>query len=252
MNRGYVKMYRKTTDSTIFAHEGMFKLFCLCLMKATHKEIEVMIPGILLPIKLLPGQFITGRYSLHEDYHQAHIRKRYGRKDRPALKTLVRWLQSLEKMQILTIKSTNKYSIITVLNWNVYQDVDHQVTIKRPSNDHIQTQGKHNKETPDFFSLLERYSDHNLIDRVFQAIASTRKSGKVADSVLTAQLQKWERYPVGQVEAGIRTYLDKDHAGGGKREEYLLGIIRNQNGEQPTPQPMTPQIDQPSLEELYE
>ena len=33
------------------------------------------------------------------------------------------------------------------------------------------------------------------------------------------------------MEAGIRTYLAKDYAGQGKREEYLLGIIRNQKPE---------------------
>ena len=71
-----------------------------------------------------------------------------------------------------------------------------------------------------------------MIDDVFQAIASTRKSGRVAESVLIAQLKKWEIYPVEQVESGIRVYLEKDYAGQGKREEYLLGIIRN-NDRQP-------------------
>ena len=77
--------------------------------------------------------------------------------------------------------------------------------------------------------MRKRYAHQKLIDDVFTAIASTRKSGKVADSVLIAQLQKWEKYPVEQVEVGIQIYLDKDYAGQGKREEYLLGIIRNNN-----------------------
>ena len=49
----------------------------------------------------------------------------------------------------------------------------------------------------------------------------------MADSVLLAQLRKWVQYPPEQVEAGIRTYLEKDCAGNGKGEAYLLGIIRN-------------------------
>jgi hypothetical protein len=77
--------------------------------------------------------------------------------------------------------------------------------------------------------LKKRYAHEKLIDEVFQAIASTRKSGRVKDSVLLTQLQKWEKYPVEQVESGIKVYLEKDYAGQGKREEYLLGIIRNNN-----------------------
>lgn len=83
------------------------------------------------------------------------------------------------------------------------------------------------KETPSLLSLRSRYPAQDLIDQVFKAIASTRKSNNVSESVLIAQLQKWERYPVNQVEAGIRTYLSKDYASQGKGEAYLLGIIRN-------------------------
>ena len=91
-----------------------------------------------------------------------------------------------------------------------------------------------NKNTiPDFFSLKSRYSNPQLIDQAFEAIASTRKAGRVAESVLLAQLQKWNRYSVEEVEASIRVYLEKDCAGKGKGENYLLGIIRNhKNGNQ--------------------
>jgi hypothetical protein len=230
MKRGYVKLWRKSMDSPIFAHDGLWKLWCLCLIKATHKGFEATIPGILKPIKLQPGQFVTGRYSLHEDYHQADLKKRYSRKAAPTAYTLIRWLQTLQSMQMLSIKTYNKYSIITVSNWIQYQENEHQVSNRRASSEHIQTHNKHNKETQEKISALKnRYSDPELIDRAFKAIASTRKNNKVADSVLLAQLEKWGKYPPEQVETGIRTYLEKDYAGQGKREAYLLGIVRNNN-----------------------
>ena len=104
-----------------------------------------------------------------------------------------------------------------------------------------------------FFSFLERYNNKNLINEVFKAIAITRKTGKVKDSILIAQLKKWERYPAEQVEAGIRIYLEKDYASQGKREAYLLGIIRNHtaNTEQnqfPDQREVTPD----NISELYE
>jgi len=58
-------------------------------------------------------------------------------------------------------------------------------------------------------------------------LATTRKSGKIKDSILIAQLKKWERFPADHVVRGIETYLSKDYAAQGKREDYLLGIIRN-------------------------
>lgn len=85
-----------------------------------------------------------------------------------------------------------------------------------------------NEKTPETFSgLLSRYTDQKTIQDCFTAIRSTRKTGHVADSVLMAQLKKWDRYPVEQVIGGITRYLDKDYAGEGKDERYLCGIIRN-------------------------
>jgi hypothetical protein len=252
VNRGYIKLWRKSKDSTVFAHEGVWKLWCLCLMKANHEGAEVSVPGILKPVKLKPGQFITGRNSLHYDYHQGHLKKKYRRKAAPSVITVYRWLIHLKNMQLLNIKTFNKFSIITIINWNQYQQNEQQVNNRRTSNEHKQELKEELKEeTPDFFSLKKRYSDQDLIDKAFQAIASTRKSNKVADSVLFAQLQKWDRYPCEQVESGIRVYLEKDCAGQGKREEYLLGIIRNQTGIKPdSQQPLISPKQQPSLEEL--
>lgn len=231
MNRGYVKTWRKLVDSTIFANARLLKLFLLCLCKATHKPIEVAIPGILNPIKLEPGQFITGRNSLHEDYHQAHLRKNYRRKAAPTAITLYRWLLTLQNMQILNIKTFNKYSIITMLNWELYQENEQQMNNRRTTNEHKQEQYKHKKENADsFFEISElrnRYPNQQLIDQVFTEIASTRKCNRVKESVLIAQLKKWERYPVEQVETGIKTYLEKNYAVQGKNEAYLLGIIHN-------------------------
>ena len=255
MKRGYIKLWRKSKDSTIFAHEGLWKLWCLCLMKANHEGAEVMMSGLLKPVKVEPGQFITGRNSLWEDYHQFHLKKRKPRrKPAPSLITVYRWLLTLQEMQLLNIKTCNKYSIITIINWIQYQANEQQVNNRRTTSEHKQELKEELKEeTPDFFSLKNRYSDQDLIEKVFQAIASTRKSGKVAESVLLAHLQKWDRYPVVQVEAGIRIYLEKDYAGQGKRESYLLGIIRNQkvfDREQPAAEPPEP-LTIAKIEEMH-
>ena len=119
---------------------------------------------------------------------------------------------------------------IIVINYNTYQNLENYKG--RDKGRPFVQQGHNNKNdnkndnTPDPFSLKKRYANQELIDLVFQAFASTRKSGKAADSVLIAQLQKWAKYPVEQVESCIRIYLENDCADEGKDEKYLMGIIR--------------------------
>ena len=146
MNRGYIKLWRKSKDSIVFDHPGIWKLWCLCLMLANHKEIEVMLPGVLKAIKVKPGQFITGRDSLHRAYHQAHIKRNYSRKAKPTAITLYRWLIYLQKCQILSINSYSKYSIITITNWPLYQENEQQVNNRRTTGEHKQELKKNEKE----------------------------------------------------------------------------------------------------------
>ena len=105
------------------------------------------------------------------------------------------------------------------------------------------------ENSPDFLILRARYPNQELIDQAFAAIALTRKTGKVSDSILLAQLKKWERFPVELVEAAIRTYLDKRYYEQGKREAYLFGIIRGLNNDNP-PTPYDQPSPQPTLGEL--
>lgn len=115
-HRGYIALWRKSLDSGVFQNEGLWKLWCLCLMKANHKECWLPIEGMIEPVKLLPGQFIIGRFSLHKEFY-----KRKRKRQKTPL-TLWRWMQTLEKLGNLNIKTNNKYSIITIVNWDSYQN----------------------------------------------------------------------------------------------------------------------------------
>jgi hypothetical protein len=112
-------------------------------MKANHKEQRVPIDGLVEPVLVRSGQFITGRYELHGDYHQ--WRRGY-KKRSPSPRTVWRWLEKLRNLQMLTIKSFSKYSIITINNWNQYQAFDQQMTNRRPTDDHKQECIKNDKE----------------------------------------------------------------------------------------------------------
>lgn len=115
MNQGYIKIYRKLADSAVFQDPELLKLWMLCLLKAAHKRCFVTVDGIKNPIELQPGQFVTGRFALHRDYYP---RKK---KNMKSPKTLWEWLQILKNMGNLSIESSNKFSIVSITNWNSYQ-----------------------------------------------------------------------------------------------------------------------------------
>lgn len=100
-------------------------------MRANYKEREVLHDGSLHSIK--EGQFITGRKVLARELNSTEQKIR----SRIAL---------LEKMGNIVVKSTNKFSIITVVNWEQYQTERNDLTNKQPTdNQQITTDNKVNK-----------------------------------------------------------------------------------------------------------
>lgn len=139
--KGWIKLHRKIRDNPIFNDHQLLRLWMICLTEATHKERDQIIGK--QTVKLMPGEFVTGRYDITDLYNS-------GLKNKDKVKgekTVFRWLETLESGGFLTIKKTNKFSIISIDKWDFYQgndsdddqENDHQMTIKRPSNDHQMT-----------------------------------------------------------------------------------------------------------------
>ncbi len=226
MNRGYFKTWRKITDSAVFQNEGLLKIFIWCMARAAYKEtfVTVRTGRGVSEVKLISGSFIFGRDSAAQELNM-----------KPS--TVWKRMLKLKKLEILNIESNSHFSIITIINWYSYQgnqeksnsESDRQVTGKEHKEEVVALK---NKRTPEkilseISALEERYSDQEIINQAFQAISSTRKSNRIADSVKLSILQSWNKYPVESVMTGTRAYLEKGYAEQGKDEKYLLGIIRN-------------------------
>ncbi|MEQ2775066.1 hypothetical protein [[Clostridium] innocuum] len=140
--QGYIKLYRQITDTPVWADSDKLKLWLMCLMKATHDEKTQVVGNQIIELKA--GQFITGRAALSDDFN------RDVKKDRRVDGlTLFRWLSLFEKMEMLNIKKTNKYSLVTVLNWDKYQGQrtsnEQQLNNKRTSNEQQLNTNKNDK-----------------------------------------------------------------------------------------------------------
>jgi hypothetical protein len=121
----WIKLHRKLLESPIMQHDGLFRLWGYCLMRANWKESKWLIPGTLTEISVPRGAFISGRESLHHALYPKHDinGKPIYRDSTPTSRTVWRWLEALAKMECVNIKNvSNRCSIITVCNYNVYQD----------------------------------------------------------------------------------------------------------------------------------
>lgn len=136
--QGYIKLHRKLMESAIWSDPYYLKLWMYCLMKATHKEREMIFGNQVITLE--PGQFITGRKSLTED-----LNKGMKPKQRLNDSTWWRYLNNLEKFEMLNIKKTNKYSVVSILKWSEYQETEHQMNNKRTSDEHQMNTNKNVK-----------------------------------------------------------------------------------------------------------
>jgi hypothetical protein len=106
MERGFVKVWRKTLDSELLQHPRALQLFMHLLLTATSKPCRRIVAGG--PVELRPGDVVTGRERLAQELG-ATVRE---------IRTA---MDILKKMEIVTTKATNKYSIISIINWDRYQ-----------------------------------------------------------------------------------------------------------------------------------
>lgn len=147
MERGYVRLWRKTLDSGLLQHPTAWQVFGFLLMSATRSNRKLMVAGQVF--ELQPGDYAISVAGLCEAL------KLTTRQCRTALNVL-------EKLEIVTIKTTNKGSLISLINWHRYQgegqagdkQSDKQATSARQTSDKpIEQELKNINITPTLSSL---------------------------------------------------------------------------------------------------
>jgi len=129
---GFIQLHRKLLYNPIFQNEKLLKLFIYCLLKASYKDRETMIGDSIVTLSC--GQFVTGRKALARDLDLSEQQVR----------TLI---SKLERLNILHTKATNKYTLVTVINWGLYQNPTSQSTNEQPTiNQPSTTNNKVNKD----------------------------------------------------------------------------------------------------------
>lgn len=132
MNNGWISLHRKITEWEWYRDHTVKDVFIHFLLKANHEN------GKWKGIDIERGSLITGSETLARELNLSRMQ--------------IRWaINKLKLTNEITIKTTNKYSYITVTNYDLYQQSNQQtnkrVTNKQPTNNQqITTNNKNNNE----------------------------------------------------------------------------------------------------------
>ena len=141
MAEGWVKLHRSMLDSPIFSNAELLRLWVYLLMHAAHTEVAVMAGNQMIHLK--PGQLVTGRKKISRDLGLDESKIR-------------RLINKLELAGNVTITPTNKFTLVTIANWDFFQGREEKVTSKtadnRPTNDQQMTTNKNEKNYKKSFS----------------------------------------------------------------------------------------------------
>ena len=147
---GWVMLHRKILSNPIFKNGKMLQVFMYCLLRASHKEHEHLVGDRIVQLK--PGELATGRDAI------AAATGLTSQNVRTCLK-------KLEKLNILTIKSTNKYSLISITNWISHQQINQQVTSSQPASNQ---QTNHKQEVKNVNNGKNVNNKPSCLDEIFE------------------------------------------------------------------------------------
>lgn len=143
MTEGWIKLHRKFLDWEWIQDSNMVSLFIHLLLHANHEKKRWM------GIEINPGQMVTGRDRLSEDTGIS-------------IQSIRTCLNKLKSTNEITIKVTNKYSLITLTKWDTYQgkldkdnqhinqQTNQQLTINQPTTNHKQEYKEVKKEKKEY------------------------------------------------------------------------------------------------------
>ena len=174
MHRGYIKSWRKLIEWGWYKDSHTFHIFHYLLSTANYKESEFM------GHKIMPGQAVTGLHSLSVNTGIS-------------IQSIRTCLARLKPTNEITIKSTNKFSIITIINWAHYQSdekelnrqinkqTNNPLTInQQTTNNILELKNVKNKDKryiiPDDFILSDKMKEYAHLKGI---VTGKRKKGYV-------------------------------------------------------------------------
>ncbi len=171
--KGFIKLYRKLLASDIkeIGIQGI-GFACYCLLKANHKDAQWFDGSNYQDIKR--GQFITSLPQIAGDL-------------KVGIQVIRTLLKKFTRLDFLTDKPTNKYRLITIVNYSKYQDKPEELTDeptgKQQAANRQLTANKNDKnkknEKKDIYLDFEFFKNQNFIEAYEGYLEMRKKKRKV-------------------------------------------------------------------------
>ncbi|ELK47209.1 DnaD domain protein [Halobacillus sp. BAB-2008] len=183
--QGWIKLHRKVMESTTFRtlklNQKMIAIYLL--LKANHTDGVWTDQYKGLQVEVKRGQIVTSPQKIAEDWF---------RNDKEVTRQVVRTtLSKLEKLDFLTKESTKQYTLITLVNYGLYQQDDepinqpnnHELTKHQPSVNQALTTNKNVKNVKEL--------DNNNINRAENPHTFYEKNFGILKPFVSENISEW-------------------------------------------------------------
>lgn len=143
-NQGFIKIYRKMLEWEWYKNQNVKDVFIHCILKANWKD------GNFQGHEIPRGSFVSSIGAIADELDLT------SQKVRTALK-------NLQKTKNLTIKTTNKFSIITINNYDEFQEVNKQLTNNQQTTNKQPNNNRRREE------IKKERSERESIEREFSS-----------------------------------------------------------------------------------
>ena len=109
MERGYIKSFRKKIFSDLWVNKNAFRVFEFLLHSATYRPLKYFAGGTC--IDLQPGQYVSSDRVLAKRCFISYQQ----------IRSSVDYLKTTQR--IITTPTQN-YTIYSIVNWDIYQNID--------------------------------------------------------------------------------------------------------------------------------
>ncbi len=206
---GWLKLYRSILDSAVFQDAEVLKVWIWLLCNVAFEQHDTICYGKVIHLK--QGQIATGRKKIAQctDLNENKV---------------YRALTTIKSLGNIEIKSTNKYSIITVVNWDKYQDENGKRTSSEQQTNSKTTteeQQDNNKRTQHKNGKNGKKEKNIYICSFFQSVWGEypKKLGK--NKVTKAAMEQLEEAGEDAVMSAVRRYVEKIKRDG-TDEKYIM------------------------------
>ncbi len=205
MSTGWISLHRNILNWYGFSDPKMLKLWIYLLIRASHKSRKY------LNIDIRRGQLITSRKRLSKELEMSEqmIRNR---------------LKNLQKSGEITVKTTNKFSIVTICKYEYYQNkkIDKEPkkepakksrrTNKKTTNNNLHNNLENNKikETDFIDDIIDLFiKNFNYIRDYEYVITNKGKERQCAGKLLKIFREKHPDATKSEVIKGFDDYFEK-------------------------------------------